>query len=274
MPTIQTADGAGELHYESRGDGPAVVFVHGGWMSGEMWDAQVRHFSDRYRVVTMDLLGHGGNGATERETYSVDGFADDVRLLLDELSIDSAHVCGLSLGSLVAQSYAITHPDDVRGLVLSGTMRTFPPLPITSLQQRFLFPKLWLRTGIRTLGPSAYFAGLLQWIRTAEGRPWLALDGDARAYAMEEVGRFTTDEFIKVFDSLYEFEPRDASDIAAPTLIVHGDHEASTLVSQSKQLEGTIPDASRVTIDSAGHLANMDRPEAFNRELDRFFGAI
>ncbi|WP_129113080.1 alpha/beta fold hydrolase [Halegenticoccus tardaugens] len=270
MPAIPTADGDCSLHYRARGDGQPLVFVHGGWLNGEMWDAQVEHFSDRYRVVAVDLAGHGETDTAARDDYSVGAAADDLATLVAELDLDAPVLCGLSLGSLVVQAYAADRPEAVAGAILCGTMRTFPPIPITPLQQRFLFPKPSIHAAIRTFGPGAYFRGLLGGIRSVEGGRWLALDDDARAYALAQVDRFSTEEFIKVFDALYEFEPRDLSALSAPTLLLHGDREASTLVAQTGQLERSLPNASRTTVADAAHLANMDNPTGFNAALDDF----
>ena len=118
----------GTLWYETRGDGRPLVFVHGGWMNGRAWRPQVEHFAGDYRVVTLDVRGHGRTGATDQRRYSIDLFTDDLEALLEHLEIEAPILCGLSLGSMVVQQYLHRHPDRPRGAILAGAVRSMPPV--------------------------------------------------------------------------------------------------------------------------------------------------
>jgi pimeloyl-ACP methyl ester carboxylesterase len=264
------ANGAA-MHYELTGTGLPIVFVHGGWTSADMWAPQVERFAEEYRVLTYDVRGHGRTGGSAEPTYSIERFVADLRALIEDCSLDSPVICGLSLGGMIAQTYANRYPGDVRGLVLAGTMESFPPLPISRLQQETLFPRLALYPWMHAVGARSSFRLLLNAIRVAQsGRPWLALDEDVRRYARREVRRIETSEFVKVFDAMYEFDSRGERSITAPTLVLTGDHEAAPVVTQSDRLAERIENATRVTIPDAGHLSNLDNSEAFNEALGRF----
>ena len=261
--------------YERTGTGTPIVLAHGGWMSADMWEPQVDFLADRYRVLTYDIRGHGRTGGTDEPTYSIDRFVDDLRALVERLSLDRPVLCGLSLGGMIAQTYAHRYPDAVQGLVLAGSMQSFPPLPITRLQQEILFPRSALYPSMYAIGARSYFRLLLQGIRFARGgRPWLTLDDDVRRYAMRDVGRLAPGEFVKIFDAMYDFDTRDGLAITVPTLVLTGDHEAAPVVAQGDRLAETIENASRATVPDAGHLSNLDNPEAFNRALDRFLADL
>lgn len=262
------------LYYESEGTGPPIVFVHGGWMDGEMWTPQVERFAGSHRTITYDVRGHGRTGGSEEPTYSIDLLVEDLRALIESLSLDAPILCGLSLGGMIAQTYANRYPDSVRALVLAGAMRSFPPLPITRIQQEVVFPRVPLYTSMWLLGSRSSFRLILQGIRLAQGHPWIALDDRARRYAFEAVGRLDTAEFIKIFDAMYEFDTRGDLEITAPTLVLTGDHEAVPVVQQSDRLAEVIETASRTTIPDAAHLSNLDNPEAFNDALERFLSTI
>lgn len=264
LHTAVYGDGDGD------GDRQTIVFVHGGWLSGSMWRPQIDHFADDYRVVTVDLRGHGRTGATGERDYTIELFADDLRRTLAALDVDAPILCGLSLGGLVARTYAATTDDDLAGLVLAATVESLPPVPMTQLQKQFLFPKLSIYPTFRLLGSGASFRMLLQSVRAVEGSAWLALDDDVREYALSEVDQFPITEFIKVFDALYDADPRDVENITAPTLLVYGDHEAKAVVAQNRRLARRIDDATTTVVPDAGHLSNLDNTADFNATVDQF----
>lgn len=239
-----------------------------------MWGPQVDHFADDYRVVTVDLRGHGRTGATDERDYTIELFTEDLRRSLAALDVEDPILCGLSLGGLVAQAYAARSPDDVAGLVLADTVESLPPVPMSQLQKQLLFPKLSIYPTFRMLGSGAAFRMLLQSVRAVEGSVWLALDDDVREYALSEVDRFPIREFIKVFDALSDADPRDAEEITAPTLLLYGDHEAKAVVAQNRRLARTIPDATTTVVPDAGHLSNLDNTAVFNATVESFLERI
>jgi len=272
VTTLQIGDD--ELHYESHGDGRPVVFLHGGWASAAMWADQTDRFSDDYRVVTLDLPGHGRTGPTDDRVYSIDGYTETLRAVLEALDIAEERpvLCGLSLGGLVAQTY-LSEYDGLGGVVLSSTIRTVPPVPLTQLQKYVLMPKPAVYATIRTMGVRRYYDALLRSIRAIEGHQWLALDREVRRYARTEVGEYSEREYIKVMDALYEYRPQDISATETPSLVLAGDHEASTVRAQNRRIAEML-DAPFVTVPDAGHLVNMDNTAAFDAALDEFLGGV
>src|SRR5438067_1380219 len=102
------------------GDGSAVVFLHGFPFNRSMWREQIEFLKARgHRCVAPDLRGLGENKSAS-EVNTMDDMARDVATLLDELKIDSAIICGLSMGCYVAFEFAHLFPSRVRALVLAG----------------------------------------------------------------------------------------------------------------------------------------------------------
>ncbi len=99
-------------------DGQSIVFVHGAMFTRKMWLPQTRGLSDEYRVVAPDLPGHG---VRSNETFRMDPAIDLLEDVIEEYTDGSAVLVGLSLGGYVATEYAYRQPDNVDGLVLSGS---------------------------------------------------------------------------------------------------------------------------------------------------------
>ena len=109
------------LHYEAIGSGPAILMIHGFTNHGMVWAQQIADLLHAGHTVVMpDLAGHGLSQPVDRKT-TVDELAKDMIGLLDHLAIDSAIVCGLSLGGMVTQSLAIDHPGRVRAMVVANS---------------------------------------------------------------------------------------------------------------------------------------------------------
>lgn len=261
------------VHYRDSGDGPPLVFIHGAWSDAEGWQPQVEAFGDDYRTITYDLRGHGETGPSDRQPYSVDLFVEDLEALLDELDVDRPVLCGLSLGSMIAQSYLARHPDRVEGVVLAGALQTFPPVRIPTPLKYAMSPMVPLSMSLTTMGTRATFKALLGSIRMITGGPWLSRDADTRRSALEAVEETSRGEFRKIFKALYQYEPPALDGISVPALIVYGEHDARPVKRQSDELARTLGGRA-VQIADAAHLVNQDNPEAFNETLAEFLAGL
>jgi len=107
-------------YYEVTGKGEWLVLIHGWAGSTRMWQKEVSYLSERFKVLYYDLRGHAQTGPTALEKYSLKLVADDLARLMDELGIREAHICSLSLGTIVAQGFQIYYPERVKSHVLIG----------------------------------------------------------------------------------------------------------------------------------------------------------
>src|SRR5689334_688455 len=107
------------IHYESQGEGTPLVFVHGLGGTGNVWHAQRATLSRYYRVITYDLSGSGRSDKSRRE-FSIDGWADELMVLLDQLGLPAAVVVGHSMGTVIVQRFAAKHTGRTTALVLAG----------------------------------------------------------------------------------------------------------------------------------------------------------
>lgn len=241
------------VRVEGPQDAPVMVLVHGFSHSLESWDGWAADLSSDYRVIRMDLPGHGLTGPDPQQRYSVPQTVEFLAGLMDALDIEQAHLAGNSLGGLVAWRYAADHGDRVDSLVLvspggySINGVTEDPVPVPVGVSFYL-----------TQAPQAMVAA-------ATG----ALYGDAsrldpavpeRVHALmrrEGVGQAMV-ERLEVFTL-----PNPDADLArveAPVLILWGEADSMVPVEHAARFETALLDARLVTYPDLGHVAHEEDP--------------
>lgn len=235
-------------------DAPVIVFLHGTRLSRAAWAPQMADLRADFRVVAMDLPGHG---ALAHEPFTLENARRHVARVIEETAGGSAVLVGLSLGGYVAMDVAAARPDLVRGLVLAGC--TAEPDGLRSVPYRGLAWVLRRAAGPRLDALNAWFFRRRFPAAIAEpivaGGFWSTAGADAlRAVAGER------------------FAPRLAA-YPGPTLILNGEYDlpfrwlAGPFVSSARR-------AQRVRLVGASHLANLDRPAAFDLAIRRFVDGL
>lgn len=257
-PGSQPAQGtAAGLFYEVEGTGEPVVLIHAFSVDRRMWDPQVAALRGRFRVIRYDLRGHGRSAAPEAP-YT--GFGD-LLAVLDALDVRRAALVGLSAGAVVATDFALTHPDRVTRLVLAapglGGYRV-PPLPwagpvfaAAAAGDAAGAAKLWAGTPIMALRRNTGAAKAVTEMVTGNARLW-GLARTERPLDPPALGRL--------------------GDIRAPALILVGEQDLPHIREIAGLLAAGISTATLVTIPGAGHIVNLDAPDAFNDAVAAFLG--
>src|SRR6266404_9338728 len=124
-----------DIHHESVGAGPPIVFVHGLGATSNVWHAQRTTLSKYYRVIVYDRSG-SGRSQQASAGYSIDAWTDELAGLLDHLAVPSAVVVGHSLGSMVAQRFASKNADRTKALILAGGEAELGPEEKKALTER------------------------------------------------------------------------------------------------------------------------------------------
>jgi len=246
------------LHYESGGNGPPLLFIHGLGGSLEDWEAQVAHFQKRFTVIAPDLRGHGRSDKP-RGGYSMQVFASDIAMLLNSLRAGPAHIVGLSLGGGVAFQLAVDSPEWVKTLTI---VNSGPEMMLRTLKEKFA---IWLRFAIiNTMG--------LQKLGEVVGRKLFPnpadepqLRGFLERYARNEAHAYKAALRAFVGWSV----TAQLGTISCPTLIMSADQDY-TPVSVKEAYVGKIRGAKLVVIPDSHHAAPSERPEAFNALLEEF----
>jgi pimeloyl-ACP methyl ester carboxylesterase len=217
MREIWLTDGPVRLFAVEDGEGPALVFLHGGLASHQAVLPLVEPLTDRYRVITPDLRGSGRSWSSESLTF--DRLADDVLQLLDHLTVEKALIGGVSSGSGTAVRFVIRHPERTRGLMVVKPVYAGSDVGYTSSQAAAFAAMDAVASrasveGIDVLRP-LYYAHLPDGIRQ---RAWQMASGfDAGSVV-------ATSRFI-VSGAQPFSSSRELRSIRVPTLLVRGDDE-------------------------------------------------
>ncbi len=257
-------------YYEETGEGPPIVFVHGAFVDSRMWDPQWKHFANRYSVIRYDLRGHGRTGASESYPYSMGLFADDLQGLIEALELDAPHICGLSLGGMIAQEYAVRHPDRLRSLVVADTAVSVSLTLADKFQRYVLFPKWAMRLTIKLMSVEGFTRFSFWMARVTRSEKWFGRDQRTRDYVREQMLGMDREEYIKIYEAIYGFHLRPLERIACPTLVLNGEHESSSVYRHTEEILRRVPMSEAQVVPHAGHTSNLENPEAFNRLMDEF----
>jgi pimeloyl-ACP methyl ester carboxylesterase len=268
MPTILVNDL--DHYYEQHGEGPSLVFVHGAFVDSRMWDPQLKHFSTEYRVLRYDLRGHGRTGPSELKKYSIDTFADDLSDLLDALEIENPIVCGLSLGGMAAQAFAVQNPGRLKALVLADTAISVSLTLTDKLQRYVLFPKWAMLLTLKVMSASNFTRFSFWLARVTRSEQWVGRDKVTRNYIERCMVQMNSVEYRKVYEAIYDFKLLPLEKIECPTLVLNGEHESKSVFRHTEEILRLIPQARAKVVLGAGHTSNMENPIVFNDLVDDF----
>jgi pimeloyl-ACP methyl ester carboxylesterase len=257
-----------EIYYETHGEGGVpIVWIVGIAATSQGWLVlQVPELSGERRNVVFDPRGAGRSGDPGGPFTTAD-LAEDARALLDELSIDRAHVIGCFLGGLVAQELAISHPDRVQALVLVGSYAR------ADAKRRVLLG-LWRRMAELGLPRDLWIATRLCWTLTDETLAQRELIEAMTRFHLDDEPPFDEKVMVRQIDACLAHDTVERlGAIQAPTLVVTGEDDILTPPRLSRQLARGIPDSELVLMTGAGHLAMVEVAPRFNRLVRRFVSA-
>jgi 3-oxoadipate enol-lactonase len=253
--SVRTADGAqlvGEAHGPA--EAPTLVFLNSIGCDRRLWDSQVAALADDFRCLVFDTRGHGQSDAPAGD-YTLDQLGRDALAVLDAADVRAAHVCGLSLGGLVAQWLAIEAPERVARMVLADTASRIGTVESWEARR-----KLVLDQGLAAIADMAmerFFSTPFRETRAEAVAEWRArlAAGSAKGYA----GCCAALRDADLTAGLAR--------ITSPTLVICGEEDISTPPEQARALATAIPGAELRVIPAAAHLANFEQPDAFNAAL-------
>jgi pimeloyl-ACP methyl ester carboxylesterase len=218
-----------EMYYETHGQGPPLILLHGYFHTADMWKPYIPTLADHYRVIAVDLQGHGrsSNSASQLLIRQV---ALDVYALIEQLEIDRCKAMGFSAGGMTLLHMATQQPERVEAMVLIGATHYFPEQSRAAYRQTTLEHAPW--------------GGDWEWLVQREGKE--------RAHALITQWANHKD----IYDDM-NFTPPYLSTITARTLIVHGDRDRFFPVAIPVEMYQAIPHAYLWVIPNGGH--KLDR---------------
>lgn len=253
------------LAYSDQGTGLPLIFLHAFPLNRTMWEPQVETLSSEFRVVTVDLRGHGESDAPLWR-YTIDQAAEDVRALMDHLSIGQAVLVGLSMGGYILFAFYRRYPDRIKGLILANTRAQADTME--GKEARFQMAQIAYKKGPAAIA-DLMIPKLLSPL-TIETRPDLV----RRVRAMIERA-----EISGIAGDLMAMAERPDSipllgSITCPVHVIAGELDQATPPADAKLMADRIADSRITIISQAGHLSNLEQPDAFNRVVRAFSGNL
>jgi 3-oxoadipate enol-lactonase len=244
---------------------PVIIFIHGFPFNKSMWDRQMNTLRDNYRVIAYDIRGHG-NSDEGTEDFSIELFARDLTALMDTLKINTALLCGLSLGGYIALYAVENYPDRFYALVLSDTQciadspeaREKRKLTIESIKENGV--ENYAGVSIKNLfAPSAF-----------------TTHTEEIAAVQKMIVNTSKQTLIKTLVALANRNESCSKlhEIQVPVLIMAGKEDIITPPEASLFMHKKIQKSRMYVLDDSGHLANIENHPVFNDQLKEFADSV
>ena len=238
------------------GEAPPILFLHGVGSDKSVWAPQLEHFGRTRRAVALDYPGYGESDFLEGA--SRDDFAAAILAAMDALGIGRAHVCGLSLGGVIAIAIHHQAPGRCSSLILADTFAVHPDGQ--AIHERSVAASVAMTELAAARTPVLLAPGASE-----------ALHAEVR----ETMARIDPEAFRLGAEAVWLADQRDrVAGIDVPTLVLVGAEDRVTPPELSQALAGSIAGAELHVLAGAGHLANIERPADFNRLVEEFLAPL
>jgi len=249
MPMIDADGCLLNVSVEGRDSGPTLILSNSLGCTLQMWEPQMRSLTQLFRVIRYDRRGHG-KSQVPPGPYSVERFGRDVLAILDDLNIEKAHWCGLSMGGMVGQWLGANAPERFGRIILANTACHYPDP--TNWHNRIKAVK---EGGVAAVADTVIAGWLTSDFRERE--PQIAANMKAMLIASPVAGYLACCEALSTLDQR-ALLPK----IKSPTLVIAGRHDMATPVSGAEFIRSQIPGASMTLLDAA-HISNVEQSHAF-----------
>jgi len=271
--------GDAKLYYEEQGKGEPLILVHGHSLDHTMWNEQFHEFAKTHRVIRYDLRGYGRSSMPSEDKQFL--HAEDLNALMQKLGIQKAHLVGLSLGGFVVTDMLALHADKIITATLaSGNIFPVPgpdhPMDEAEKQKRYaeiaalkkkgidVMKREWFNALMRSGGSQKERMRYELWKMIYEWDAWQPLHLEPRL-----VLGLSVKEKLSRMASPLQGGLRGAG--AVPVLVLEGKSPGNKVPEHPAILD-LLPKSTLVWIEDAGHMCNMEQPEAFTREVLKFVG--
>jgi 3-oxoadipate enol-lactonase len=245
------------IYYDLLGpsDGPVICLAHALSADGGVWAEQVPPLlAAGWRVLRLDMRGHGGSSPGAEVAYDMAGLARDVIRVLDALGLERVHFAGLSIGGMIGQVLGLDHAERFHSLMLCDTAPTTIPGGKATWDERFA---------------AIAAAGSVEPLADATMERWLterfrAVDPGRWEQVRRTVAGTTTGGYIGGGAAILHFDVRDRlPSLRLPTLVVWGDEDPGTPPEGNELIADLVPGAERHVFAGARHVPMVEYPEQF-----------
>jgi pimeloyl-ACP methyl ester carboxylesterase len=255
------------LYYELAGEGDPIVLINGFTLDTRMWDDQFLEFSKQYKVLRYDVRGHGKSAKPSDEEYTD---PDDLISLMKYLDISHAHIIGLSMGGSIAIDFTLSYPEAVDSLVV-----------VDSTLSGYTWTERYgesLRSIWTTCKEQGLEAAKAQWL---DFEIFCTESENPRAYQglKEIIDDYSGIHFLYGVPG-YRVKVKDPpianrlADIHVPTLVIVGERDSPDFHIIADLIVGDAPRARKFVIPRVKHMANMEDPVTFNKEVLSFLSSL
>lgn len=256
MPKIQINEL--NTYYEIHGQGEPLVLIHGLGSSSQDWAYQLDHLSSRYKVLIYDVRGHGQSDKPPGP-YGVPIYAEDLAELMKALDIPAAHICGISMGGMIAFQMGVDYPEMVKTLTVVNSRADLVPDTLGErwnvFQRLVVFRLLSMERIAETLSRRMFIKPEHE---------------EQRLLFVEHWANNPKPVYMKVMKSLVGWTVEDKlGEIDIPTLVIAAD-EDYTPVEDKQRIVNKMKKAKLVVIEDSRHATPVEHPEVFNRTLASF----
>jgi 3-oxoadipate enol-lactonase/4-carboxymuconolactone decarboxylase len=251
MP-FTTNEGA-RIHWREQGPhgAPWIVLLHSIGTDMSLYDDVVPLLERHFRLLRVDIRGHGESGAPEGD-YSLDLLVRDMVTAMDGAGAERAVICGISLGGMIAMQFALSHPERVAGLVLACTSAA-------------MSPALWPEriATVRSAGVAAIADG---WVERHFSPGFAKANAELAETVLAGFKQMHSAGYIGAAAAIRDMAVLDRhGSVTAPTLVIAGKQDIATpFAGHGDRIAAAIPHATVVTLPTA-HLACAEQPELFSR---------
>jgi len=253
-----------EVNYEIHGreGAPWLVLSHSLACSVRMWDPQIAALKDKFRILAYDTRGHGATEAP-KGAYTLEMLADDLFFLLKELKIGTTHYCGLSMGGMIGQTFALKYPGVFKTLTLADTTSRYPQEAAPLWAERI---KTAEAKGMAPLAQPT----LERWFTEAFRKSSPAVVDSVRKLilATPVAGYAGCCHAIPKINLTARLK-----EIKCPILVIVGADDPGTPPAMAREIHDNAPGSKLVVLPQAAHLANLEQPAGFTRALQEFLSS-
>jgi len=256
---LERQDAPALRYWDGGGQEPPVMLIHGVGADGTSWDQIAAALAPEFRILRLDLRGHGQSGHIEG-TLSLDDFVRDVVDVLDACAVPAAHILGFSLGGMIAQGLALHHPDRVRRLILLSAVAGRTADERERVQARL--------TILRDQGIEAITGAAQERWFTPE---FIARNPDLVQRRMRQLRENHAPSYAAAYTV---FSTSDLGDrlhaIRVPTLVATGEHDTGSNTRMARFMHGQIAGSRLEILPSLRHSILVEAPDMVTRLIRDF----
>ncbi|MCM3668558.1 alpha/beta hydrolase [Mesobacillus maritimus] len=239
-----------ELYYDRMGSGEPLVLIHGLGERKEGWKFQYE-FAEHFDLIIPDLRGFGKTKCPEGEEITINAFAKDIVGLLDQLGIQEAHICGLSMGGIISQEIYDIRPEMVKSFILASSVSYVPK---------------WLEKLLLMINEKRYQNMTLESYLEQATLSCLHDKSEATVQKVKPIWSEHLDGFYQAWRACLRIDYREMlKQVNVPTLVIACQKDKILPTYSQKQMHKLIPNAKLYMIKNAGHVGKVEKAKEFNR---------